>query len=96
MPDHGLGALVVQQGARAKVRNSIFWNNAGVANKPYDFGVDDIGSISVESTVTRQGRTGRGNVTTDPGVVNIAKGDYRSKPFADRGAFAPGGLEARP
>lgn len=94
-PTMDVGALVVQQGARAKVRKSIFANNIGVGAKPYDFGIDDTGTITVESTVTRQGRPGRGNVTADPAFIDVAKGDYRSKVFPDHGAFAPGGLDSR-
>ena len=94
-PTMDVGALVVQQGAKAKVRKSVFANNVGVAGKAFDFGVDDTGTIAVEATVTRQGRPGRGNVSADPVFVDVATGDYRSKAFPDHGAFAPGGLDSR-
>ena len=70
-------------------------NNAGAGGKPLDFGIDDVGAIAVDTTVTRQGHAGRGNVTTDPGFVNASAGDYRSQAFAASGAFAPGGLDPR-
>ena len=91
-PTMDVGALVVQEGARAKVHNSIFWNNVGAGGKLFDFGVDDVGRIDVDTTVTRAGRAGRDNTTADPGFADVRTGDYRSKAFPARGAFAPGGL----
>ena len=95
-PTMSVGALVVEGGAKATVRKSIFANNIGVGAKAFDLGVDGKGTITVEATVTRQGRPGRGNVTSDPGFVDASKGDYRSTTFAGRGAFAQGGLDPRP
>ena len=91
-PTMTVGALVVQQGAHAKVHKSIFWNNVGASGKALDLGVDDAGSVDVDSTVTQQGKTGPGNATADPEFFDAAAGDFRSKAFPTRGAFAEGGL----
>ena len=87
-----IGALVVEQGARAQIFDSIFWDNVGDGGKLRDLGIDAVGKLTAEGTVTGQGFTGRANVKGDPGFVNAAKGDYRSTRYPTKGAFAPGGL----
>lgn len=95
-PTMTAGALVVQQGAKAKVHNSIFADNVGLGTKPFDFGIDATGSIEVDTTVTKQGWPGRGNTKDDPKFADMKAGDYRSTKFPTRGAFVPGGLRASP
>ncbi len=95
-PTMSVGALVVQGGAIASVSASIFWDNLGEGDAPFDFGVDDSGQITVTDTVTQQGHSGSGNVTSDPGFMDVAGGELHSQSYPQRGAFAPGGLLPAP
>jgi len=70
--DGGAAALYVEKSI-AYVQNSIFWNNGG------DFQVADgtaLANLTVNYTLTQQGFTGTGNISSNPLFANAATGDF--------------------
>jgi hypothetical protein len=77
----GEAALFVQ-GSIAHVQNSIFWNNGN------DFeSIDDLpahATLTVDYTLTQQGFTGTGNISTDPLFADAPNGDFHVKSTGGR------------
>ena len=76
------GAALFVQGSKAYIENSIFWNNGN------DFEAIDDGTatavLTVNYTLTHQGFTGTGNISSDPLFVNSTNGDFHVKSKAGR------------
>ena len=63
-------AALYIEGSNAQVENCIFWNNGR------DFEVTSGGRLTVNYTLTQQGYTGTGNITSNPLFVNATGGDF--------------------
>ena len=71
--DEDGGSAMYVEKSRARVQNCIFWNNGK------DFELADgtaASSLSVTYTLTQQGYTGTGNITSNPMFVNPPNGDF--------------------
>ena len=62
------------QGSIATVENCIFWNNG----KDFELDRDGVSraNLTVTYTLTQQGYTGTGNITSNPLFANAANGDF--------------------
>jgi len=69
-------ALLIQ-GSKTTVENCIFWNNG----KDFEFMRDGVSSASftVNYTLTQQGYTGTGNISSNPLFANAAGGDFHEQ-----------------
>jgi hypothetical protein len=76
----GDAALFVQE-SMTHVQNSIFWNNGK------DFELFESEKFSVNYTLTQQGFTGTGNISSDPLFADVSKGDFHVK--SKNGRFDP-------
>jgi len=67
-------AALFVQGSIVNIENSIFWNNSG----DFDFMADGVSlaKLTVTYTLTQQGYTGTGNITSNPLFVSDANADY--------------------
>jgi hypothetical protein len=76
------GAAMYVVGSTVTIQNSIFWNNGS------DFKADADGSLqpklTVAYTLTQQGFTGTGNISSDPLFANAAAGDFHLKSTGGR------------
>jgi len=71
------GAALFVQGSIAHIQNCIFWNNG----KDFE-AIDDtkaIAELTVNYTLTQQGFTGTGNITSDPLFADAPNGDFHVK-----------------
>ena len=79
--DSGEAAIYVQ-GSITHIENSIFWNNGS------DFECIDDGTalakLTINYTLTQQGFTGTGNISSDPLFANTSNGDFHLKSKAGR------------
>ena len=66
----GGDAALFVQGSTVSVQNCIFWNNGK------DFEMIDDGKLTVTYTLTQQGYTGTGNITSNPLFVDASKGNF--------------------
>jgi len=75
-------AALFVQGSITTVESCIFWNNG----KDFEFMRDGVSSanLTVTYTLTQQGYTGTGNITSDPLFANAATGDFHLKSTGGR------------
>jgi len=78
-------AAIFVQGSITTVENCIFWNNGS----DFDFIADGVSNakLTVTYTLTQQGYTGTGNITSNPLFANAASGDFHVQ--SRNGRFNP-------
>jgi len=79
------GAAMYVNGSLVEVENSIFWNNGS----DFQFVASGISQakLTVTYTLTQQGYTGTGNITSNPLFANAANGDFHLQ--STNGRFNP-------
>ncbi|MCL2512077.1 MAG: T9SS type A sorting domain-containing protein [Bacteroidales bacterium] len=84
LTDSGEAAMFVQ-GSIAHIENSIFWNNGS----DFEFINDGaaLAIVTVNYTLTQQGFTGTGNISSNPLFANPSIGDFHLK--SKEGRFDP-------
>jgi len=76
------GAAMFVQGSIANVENSIFWNNGS----DFEFFADgvSVAKLTVNYTLTQQGFTGTGNISSDPLFADAPNGDFHVQSTSGR------------
>jgi hypothetical protein len=79
------GSAMYVAGSITQVQNSIFWNNG----KDFEFINDGqpLAKLTVTYTLTQQGFTGTGNISSDPLFANASNGDFHVRSI--NGRFNP-------
>jgi len=72
------GAAIFVQNSNVQMENCIFWNNGK------DFELMDGGTLTVNYTLTQQGFSGTGNISSDPLFADAPNGDFHEKSTGGR------------